>query len=149
MYAGNLDRERVDRDRRALLTPTRKCAEIISKPPLVQTRACSAMHGAFFAFFEKIARYGKAPNPLPLAPASCFSRLPLAADPEGGSLYFEPHLFFDESELSKLHADVVITPVVQQKVGPFPLVCGGYVWMEGREREGGDGGGGARRLIDE
>ncbi|CAM9785584.1 unnamed protein product, partial [Ectocarpus fasciculatus] len=47
------------------------------------------------------------------------------ADPEGGSLYFEPHLFFDESELSKLHADVVITPVVQQKVGPFPLVCGG------------------------
>ncbi|CAM9432102.1 unnamed protein product [Ectocarpus sp. 6 AP-2014] len=46
-------------------------------------------------------------------------------DPEGGSLYFEPHLFFDESELSKLHADVVITPVVQQNVGPYPLVCGG------------------------
>ncbi|CAN0529060.1 unnamed protein product, partial [Ectocarpus sp. 8 AP-2014] len=50
---------------------------------------------------------------------------PVAADgDEKGSLYFEPHLFFDESELSELHADVVITPVVRQKVGPYPLVCG-------------------------
>lgn len=45
--------------------------------------------------------------------------------PEGGSLYFEAHLMFDEAELSKLNADVVIAPVVQQSVGPFPLVCGG------------------------
>lgn len=45
--------------------------------------------------------------------------------PDGGTLYFEPHLMFDEAELSELRADVVIAPVVQQSVGPFPLVCGG------------------------
>ena len=47
------------------------------------------------------------------------------AAPEGGSLYFEPHLMFDEAELSKLKADVVIAPVVAQSIGPFPLVNGG------------------------
>eukprot|EP00904_Undaria_pinnatifida_P000822 jgi/Undpi1/10740/HiC_scaffold_29.g13188.m1 len=45
--------------------------------------------------------------------------------PDGGTLYMEPHLIFDESELSKRTADVVIAPVVAQNIGPFPLVCGG------------------------
>eukprot|EP00752_Nemacystus_decipiens_P005518 g4992.t1 len=55
---------------------------------------------------------------------------PVAAEgadkaPEGGSLYYEPHLMFDDAELSKLKADVVIAPVVPQSVGPFTLVDGG------------------------
>ncbi|CAN0276609.1 unnamed protein product, partial [Laminaria digitata] len=54
---------------------------------------------------------------------------PAAADsgvvPEGGILYLEPHLMFDDSELSRFTADVVIAPVVQQNIGPYPLVRGG------------------------
>lgn len=53
----------------------------------------------------------------------CFVFFPPA--PDGGTLYMEPHLIFDESELSKRTADVVIAPVVAQNIGPFPLVCGG------------------------
>lgn len=111
-------------------------------------------------FFDKTCRTRQGvqstPSCPPPPPASCFFPFGTgAADPEGGSLYFEPHLFFDESELSKLHADVVVTPVVQQKVGPYSLVCGGYVWKEERDRERGRErdietiwGGGARRLTD-
>ncbi|CAN0597016.1 unnamed protein product, partial [Laminaria digitata] len=49
----------------------------------------------------------------------------LASVPEGGTLYLEPHLMFDDSELSRFTADVVIAPVVQQNIGPYPLVRGG------------------------
>lgn len=71
---------------------------------------------------RKFHRPWRPPNQCPrLLILCCF----LPAAPEGGSLYFEPHLMFDEAELSKLHADVVIAPVVSQSVGPYPLVNGG------------------------
>lgn len=44
---------------------------------------------------------------------------------EGGSFYYEPHLMFDETELSQLKADVVIVPATQQRIGPYDLVAGG------------------------
>ncbi|CAN0025660.1 unnamed protein product, partial [Choristocarpus tenellus] len=45
--------------------------------------------------------------------------------PPGGSLYYEPHLMFSEEELSRLHADVVIAPVVSQIISTYTLVAGG------------------------
>lgn len=44
---------------------------------------------------------------------------------EGGSFYYEPHLMFDETELSQLKADVVIVPAIRQSIGPYDLVAGG------------------------
>lgn len=50
---------------------------------------------------------------------------PRAAVRKGGSLYYEPHVMFNPAELSRKKADVVITPVVSQNIGPYALVAGG------------------------
>lgn len=41
------------------------------------------------------------------------------------SVYYEPHCMYDEKELSRLQADVVISPVVSQELPAFTLVAGG------------------------
>lgn len=49
----------------------------------------------------------------------------MQAAAKGGTLYLEPHLMFDLSELSAMKADVVIAPVVPQRLGGLTLVDGG------------------------
>lgn len=41
------------------------------------------------------------------------------------SVYYEPHCMFDETELTKYSADVVITPIVSQELPAYTLVAGG------------------------
>lgn len=67
------------------------------------------------------------PPPVPHFSHLCFPRCCDYLAPAGGSLYFEAHLMFDKSELSKLQADVVIAPVVEQKLAAYTLVAGGWV----------------------
>lgn len=42
---------------------------------------------------------------------------------------------FDDTEVSQFDVDVAITPVVPQSLGPYPLINGGQVTRETRERE--------------
>ncbi|CAM9975318.1 unnamed protein product, partial [Phaeothamnion confervicola] len=55
-----------------------------------------------------------------VAPPSCRGVLEVSA-----ALYYEPHCMYDATELAPFSADVVITPVVQQKIGAYVLVDGG------------------------
>jgi L-ascorbate metabolism protein UlaG (beta-lactamase superfamily) len=41
------------------------------------------------------------------------------------SIYYEPHCMYNKKELSQYKADIVITPVVAQKLPLFTLVAGG------------------------
>lgn len=41
------------------------------------------------------------------------------------SIYYEPHCMYDEQEVQKYQADVVITPIVAQELPKYTLVAGG------------------------